>query len=331
MVQASIILAAHNEGDLLRKTVAACHDTCAGLEYEIIVADDASEDDSVRQLWSRFPDQAVHESTQRLGVSPTKDRGAEHATGEVLVFLDAHCKPEAGAIAQLVNDVHELDGEAIVTPTVAQLDPVTWINNFDCTGHGYMVELENISWRWISAESLRPFGPYYESPTVIGCCLAISKMLYETLWGFDRNMYMWGIEDVDFGVRSWLLGYPVLHEPRAVIGHRFQSSFASYTAPPKNLIANKLRMAYKILPPQLWAVWLPAFRGRQRADVWHDAWDIFTLHRGTAEVERVHLAQRQKCDVVSYARRFGLKWPSSPNHTIAQEHEELIPIATLSG
>jgi hypothetical protein len=249
----------------------------------------------------------------------------------VLIFLDAHCKPDVGAMAQLVNDVRECEGEAIITPAVAFLDPESWVYKFDCLGHGYMVELGSIAWRWIPIERMRPQGKYYESPTIVGCCLAVSKRLYSELWGFDRNMYMWGVEDVDFGVRSWLLGHPVLHDPTAVIGHRFQSSFATYTAPKENLIANKLRMAYKIFPSEIWAVWLPSFRSWQRADAWHKAWDIFTRHRGTAEVERVHLAQRQKCDVLDYARRFGLEWPLSPNNTISHEYEELTPIPVAQG
>ena len=36
----SLIIAAHNEGPALWKTVASCVETCAGLDYEIVVADD---------------------------------------------------------------------------------------------------------------------------------------------------------------------------------------------------------------------------------------------------------------------------------------------------
>jgi hypothetical protein len=117
------------------------------------------------------------------------------------------------------------------------------------------------------------------------------------------------VEDVDLGVKSWLLDYPVLHDPLPVIGHRFQKTFTTYKAPTQNLVANQLRMAYKILSPPLWREWFEQFRIRQAPSVWHRAWDIFTVHRGTAEAERVYLSQHQKLDVVSYARRFGLAWP----------------------
>jgi glycosyltransferase involved in cell wall biosynthesis len=281
------------------------------LDYEIVVADDASEDDCVAQLNEHFPDISVYGSAQRYGPSPTKDRGAQQATGDVLVFLDAHCKPEMGAIGQLVNDVRELNGQAIVTPTIGCLNPETWINDLTIPGQGYLVELDGVTWRWIPTDLMRPQGRFFESPSLIGCCVAMSKWLYEKLWGFDRNMYMWGVEDVDFGVKSWLLGHPVLYDPVPIIGHRFQKSF-KYTAPIGHFIANQLRMVYKIVPPKLWGEWLVQFRRRQRPEPWHRGWDIFTIHRGTAEVERVYLYQHQKSDIVSYARRFGLPWPVRP-------------------
>jgi glycosyltransferase involved in cell wall biosynthesis len=330
MADFSIVMAAHNEGDLLWKTVQSCRETCAGLDYEIVVADDASEDDCIEQLKQRFPEVTVCGCEQRLGPSPTKDRAAEHARGEVLVFLDAHCKPEARAILQLVNDVRETAGEAIVTPTIVCLQPETWSNDFTVPGQGYLVELDGVTWRWIPTSIMRPRGRFFESPSLIGCGFAMSKWLYEKLWGFDRNMYMWGVEDVDLGVKSWLLDHPVLHDPVPVIGHRFQKAFTTYKAPKENLIANQLRMAYKVLSPQLWREWLSQFRPRQRANMWQRAWDIFTVHRGTAEVERVYLAQRQKLDVVSYARRFGLAWPLPPMEVAASDGAAAAPMFALS-
>jgi hypothetical protein len=43
-MRASIIVAAHNEGDRLWRTVASCSETSAGLDCEIVIADDASWD-----------------------------------------------------------------------------------------------------------------------------------------------------------------------------------------------------------------------------------------------------------------------------------------------
>ena len=41
-MRASLVIAAHNEGESLAKTIGSCIETCAGLDCEIVVADDAS-------------------------------------------------------------------------------------------------------------------------------------------------------------------------------------------------------------------------------------------------------------------------------------------------
>ena len=76
---------------------------------------------------------------ERRGASPTKDLGAQHARGDVFIFLDGHCCPEPGAIARLVDDVLHLGGRAIVTPTIAALDVRRWLNSASQVGHGYFL------------------------------------------------------------------------------------------------------------------------------------------------------------------------------------------------
>ena len=49
-MRASIVIAAHNEGDLLWRTVRSCIESTAGFGYEIVVADDASTDGSLETM-----------------------------------------------------------------------------------------------------------------------------------------------------------------------------------------------------------------------------------------------------------------------------------------
>ncbi|MEX0710754.1 MAG: glycosyltransferase family 2 protein, partial [Pirellulales bacterium] len=85
-MRASIIIAAHNEGESLWKTVHSCVETCVGLDYEIVIADDASRDLSVQEAQRRFPQVRVFRHEKRQGASPTKALGARSARGEVLIF-----------------------------------------------------------------------------------------------------------------------------------------------------------------------------------------------------------------------------------------------------
>jgi glycosyltransferase involved in cell wall biosynthesis len=102
-LRTSIILAAHNEGTSLWQTVRSCVETCAGLDYELVIADDASVDDSVAEVQRRSPQVRVVRHEARRGAAPTKALGAREARGDAFVFLDAHCNPEHGAIARLVQ------------------------------------------------------------------------------------------------------------------------------------------------------------------------------------------------------------------------------------
>ena len=55
-----------------------------------------------------------------------------------------------------------------------------------------------------------------------GCAAAVSRELYNRLGGFDADMLVWGVEDLDFGLRTWMMGHSILHDPEAVVGHRFR-------------------------------------------------------------------------------------------------------------
>lgn len=82
-MRASLLIAAHNEGELLWKTIRACLASISDLEYEILVADDASSDGSLKEARRRFPQIRVVRHPERRGASPTKHLAA--AESDVLI------------------------------------------------------------------------------------------------------------------------------------------------------------------------------------------------------------------------------------------------------
>ena len=172
-MRASLLIAAHNEGDSLWKTIRSCVEGCARLDYEIVVADDASTDGSVHSAQRRYPQIRVVRNKRRQGASPTKHLAACNARGNALVFLDGHCSPEPGAIRRLVDDVEELSGQAIITPSIPALCPKTWRNKSTQVGHGYRLGLEKFDCAWLPLDKLRVrrrgSRKFYESPALIGC------------------------------------------------------------------------------------------------------------------------------------------------------------------
>ncbi|HCS50881.1 MAG TPA: glycosyltransferase family 2 protein, partial [Planctomycetaceae bacterium] len=49
-MKTSILIAAHNEGDNLLRTVRSCVESIHDLDYEIVIADDASSDRAVEEV-----------------------------------------------------------------------------------------------------------------------------------------------------------------------------------------------------------------------------------------------------------------------------------------
>jgi len=310
----SIAIATHNEGDLLWKTVQSCYESSDDVDLEIIVADDVSTDDSVQQVRSRFPDVIIHEQTERRGVAATKDLAAKKSRGDVLLFLDGHCKPLPGAVRQLAEDVQHTDGQAIITPAIPALDVATWENQMHQIGHGYILDLETFESRFIGLNDMKehPIADgrtLYESPCLIGCCMAIAPDLYKKLWGFDIDMLIWGTEDVDLAVKSWLMGHPILHDAQAMIGHRFQSSFDHYTVEWEHVFVNQMRMVHKCYSDAHKQQWQEKFRQRHENTSWDHIVELFEKGKESADRERQYLLDHRKHDEMWYVERFGLNWP----------------------
>ncbi len=88
MLLISFVIPAHNEERLLGRTLEAIHAAAvaAGEPYEIIVADDASTDETARVAAAHG---ARVVAAGRRQIAATRNRGAAEAGGDLLVFVDA--------------------------------------------------------------------------------------------------------------------------------------------------------------------------------------------------------------------------------------------------
>ena len=87
-----------------------------------MVVDDGSTDGSIDELKRRFADVQVFSFPERRGCPAAKHQSALLSKGDVLIFLDAHCKPEGRTLIRMVEDVERWDGQAIIAPRIVKLD-----------------------------------------------------------------------------------------------------------------------------------------------------------------------------------------------------------------
>ncbi|HTX39063.1 MAG TPA: glycosyltransferase family 2 protein, partial [Bryobacteraceae bacterium] len=89
MSRLSVVVISLNEGEALRRTVESLQAKLPE-PWEIIVVDDGSTDGSAGFLGEGRPGVTLLRPPARLGVAGARNFGAAHATGDVLVFSDAH-------------------------------------------------------------------------------------------------------------------------------------------------------------------------------------------------------------------------------------------------
>jgi glycosyltransferase involved in cell wall biosynthesis len=82
----SFVIPAWNEEELIGATIASIHQSAKGFDYEIVVADDAS-DDRTSEIAHELGAIVVPCNNRQIGV--TRNNGASAATGDILIFVDA--------------------------------------------------------------------------------------------------------------------------------------------------------------------------------------------------------------------------------------------------
>lgn len=95
MVKYSIVIPAYNEAELIAQSVkAAAAQNIPRDEFEIIVVDNASTDDTSEAARQAGADKVVLETVK--GTNIARQRGVLNSEGEIVAFLDADCQPDNG-------------------------------------------------------------------------------------------------------------------------------------------------------------------------------------------------------------------------------------------
>jgi N-acetylglucosaminyl-diphospho-decaprenol L-rhamnosyltransferase len=155
---------------------------------EVIVVDNASSDDSAR-LFAAGEQVTVVESPENLGYGRGCNLGAEHAHGELLLFMNPDVDLHTDTISILVRDLLENPDAAIVCATT--LDPGKQ--------HERQRRVEDVA-------------------AMNATTILVERAHFERLGGFDPWIFLYS-EDTDLCYRTWLLGRRVLKSWDAVAEH----------------------------------------------------------------------------------------------------------------
>jgi GT2 family glycosyltransferase len=211
-------------------TVEALLHTCPD-DTEIIVVNDDSTDGSLDFLAEGEWPRVQRLDLARRGISETRNEGARLASGEIVLFLDAHCVPRRDWLPPLVEAL-AADPEGIVAPCI------TVLGHCATKGYGADITGPDLCYAWHTAPESPEAHPV---PVAGGCGLAMRRDYFFRIGAFDL-MRTYGLEDVEICLRAWLLGGSVRVVPESEIAHLFKVS-AQYEVPWRDYLYNRLRVA----------------------------------------------------------------------------------------
>lgn len=220
----SFIIPCRNENTSLPVTIRNLEKAAAGISYEIIVIDDAS-DIPIENTISCFQSCRVLRQENRIGVAKSRALGAKAASGDLLLFLDAHVCLQAGSLQKLF-DAHVQNPNSILGI------PYAHVYDFEkfalCEAGDFTFDTGITAGWYLFGRDRIDAGPLrlkkhaysYVVPIVGAAGLFISKKQYENLGGFDEGLVGFGNgEDTELCLMSWTSGYDVRIVPNALLVH----------------------------------------------------------------------------------------------------------------
>jgi N-acetylglucosaminyl-diphospho-decaprenol L-rhamnosyltransferase len=197
----SAVIVNYNGGADLIACVASLTVQAGVADLEIVVVDNASTDGSLEEASRQFPDLVVVASETNEGFPAGANRGAEKASGDVIVFLNPDVVMDPGCLAAMT---------AALRSGLAITGPALWVEAAGRLEYGLVTD-----WVGFPLELTEPQEPLF----VPGCALATHRETFDHLGGFDARYFAFG-EDLDFCWRALVAGGEVGIAPGARAIHR---------------------------------------------------------------------------------------------------------------
>jgi GT2 family glycosyltransferase len=229
----SVVIISRNEGARLASTVGNIVRTLPAARRELIVVDDGSTDDSIARMRKLRGARAVRVlRSEGIGVANARNLGALHATGDVIVFCDAHMTIPPHWHRALVEPLESREVGGVAPGIYSITEPHR-------RGFGLYLADPQLRARWKPYPGRSPV----RVPILPGCFLAMRRDVFDATGGFDSGMRQLGGNDNELSLRLWLLGYDLLVVPTVEAGHLFRTRIP-FDATWAAVVHNRLRTAF---------------------------------------------------------------------------------------
>ena len=242
----SVIIVNYKSADKTLKCLSAIKSAdLFGIEYEIIVVDNCSNDNGLEKIKSRHPEIITLESKINLGMGAGNNAGVRLSKGEYILILNPDTYLGINSVKTLLSFMKAHRAVGLIGPR---------LNNHDGTLQYTCLRFPKIYTPLLRRTFLGRFMSAYldnflmkefshreakEVDWIMGSCLFVRKKLFDEIGGFDSRFFMY-FEDTDLCRRIWQTGFKVMYVPQAEGVHDHGRASATrrwYVAPFTNALA----------------------------------------------------------------------------------------------
>ncbi|HVN70003.1 MAG TPA: glycosyltransferase [Candidatus Binatia bacterium] len=198
MKRATIQLCTYNRAPLLARVLDACFDqTTPGDEYEVVLVDDGSSDETpavIETARARASCAFVVVTQRNAGLATARNAGIARASGEQIIFIDDDVLPLPNFVEEHLR-AHARRPRAIV--------------------RGGAIEVADLDYLPPPIWSIKNYSGNYFWTTNVSAPLATIR----EIGGFDESFSEYGWEDIDVGLRLRAKGVRAVFHPAALVYH----------------------------------------------------------------------------------------------------------------
>ncbi len=192
--------------------------------YEIIVVDNASTDNTVSFLRNKFANRLklikILELDKNYGPAKARNEGTRISNGKYIGFLDNDTEMDPNWIVEAIKEFESNENIGIIQCKLLLLkepDRIDYVGEY-LAQNGFLVH--RAGFREIDE------GQYNQKVEILAAKSAgmfIHKDVFEKIGGFDEDYFIF-VEETDLGWRSWLMGYRTIFCPDSVVYHLFSNT-----------------------------------------------------------------------------------------------------------
>lgn len=222
----SIIVTSYRNPELLKLCLDSIKNNVKDIEYELIVSDSATEEDTELMMRDRFPNDKFFSFEKNVGFQQVVKKGIEESVGKYLLILNGDILVKEGSVKKLLDYVKTNDLVGMVGPKLLNFNgefqdscfrfykPITIVYRRTFLGKfGFAKKhLDRFLMKDYDHKQAR------EVDWLMGSALMIPRKAISKVGLMDPNFFMY-MEDVDWCRRFWENGFKVVYNPDSVMLH----------------------------------------------------------------------------------------------------------------